>query len=297
MHRAEEVTGDANDLKRLTRRVMNKAIARRLIPKQEAVTLLGNLDLAKCTETIENVSMSNSVKFRLDDQDHKSDTTLDKHRKRADSLESVSLYEYFHILCNRGDKTKRNAKIPHFIGINGRPKYPVTVDCAKHTLIVHRPWRKYPSSADWIGEFNEFINSENCPVSAQMTYARVHCRHLAKMDNYDPVAEVCDHTKNLLDLSDKELIELLGVHNEDGTNFDDSLLSQLDKGLAFRWDKPTKVSALTPNICWRETTKLTARHFFCTMKIATTPQPSSKRIAHFLKPETNGPPKIGSGNQ
>ena len=106
--------------------------------------------------------------------------------------------------------------------------------------------------------------------------------------------------KNLLDLSDKELIELLGVHNEDGTNFDDSLLSQLDKGLAFRWDKPTKVSALTPNICWRETTKLTARHFFYTMKITThqqSPQTLSKRIAHFLKPETNGPPKIGSGNQ
>ena len=118
----------------------------------------------------------------------------------------------------------------------------ITADYAKHQLIVHRPWRSYPKTDDWIAEFHTFINGPNAPISVQMIYQRVHIWFLQGTQGYDPVASIYDNTSNPIDMSDKELLDLVGLHKIDGEEYDDSILKYMDKGLNFKWDKLPKVS-------------------------------------------------------
>ncbi len=222
---------------------MNKSTTKRLISKPEAVCILGGLDMTKCTETITNVSISNSSQLRKADSDLR-DNIVGKYRKRRKDEESLSLYEFFHKYENERKgtgKSERGCSIPHFVGVNGTPKFPVTADYAKHQIIVHKPWRKYPSSQDWIADFHSFINGPNAPISAQLTYQRVHIRYLQGTQGYDPVAAIYDNSTNPIDMSDKELLDLVGLHKSDG-EFDDSVLQYMDKGKTFQWDKEPKVS-------------------------------------------------------
>ena len=119
------MTGDNQDITRLCKRAMNQAASRRLISKQEAIVHLGDLDLATCSETITNVSISNSRQLRKASSDKSSKNFLDKYKQRQKKYENFSLHEYFHELNNDGNSRKKNAKIPHFIGISGAPKFPV----------------------------------------------------------------------------------------------------------------------------------------------------------------------------
>ena len=140
---SEEITGDKHDLVRICKQVMNKSCTKRLISKPEASVLLAQMDLTKCTETIENVSISNSIQLRKAESSSTNTTFLNKYKSRHKSKENMSLHEFFHDIKNKGEKRKRGSIIPHFVGINGTPKYPVTADYAKHQLIVHRPWRDF----------------------------------------------------------------------------------------------------------------------------------------------------------
>jgi len=237
----DEATGDHLDLQRLCRHIMNKAAGRRLISKQECMVLLGRMDLAKCTQTIENVSISNATRLNIHNNSTAYDTMLSKYMKRSEKYESYSLYEFYHHIKNKGEKGKKDATIPNFVGVSGRPTYPINVPYAKHTLIVHQPWREYPTSENWIGDFNQFINSVECPVSAKLTYNRVVNRWMTKMSGYDPKSEFCDHSKNPIDCNDKELLDLLGLTKNQTDTYDETLMANLHKGIDFQWDKKPQV--------------------------------------------------------
>ena len=206
---------------------MNTCNSKRLISKPEASVLLGQLDLTKCTETIENVSISNTVQLRKAESAGKNSTMVSRYQNRPQEDEHLSLHQFFHKVKNKGQSAKRGAIIPHFVGVNGKPTFPVTADYAKHQLIVHQPWRECPKKKDWIAEFNLFINSNQAPDSAKMTYQRVHIRHLQGTTWYDPVAEVYDNTTNLIDMNDRELLELAGLHKIEGEEHDDSILKNM----------------------------------------------------------------------
>ena len=238
---AEEITGDKHDLMRVCKQIMNKATTKRLISKQEAVVLLGQLDLTKCTETIENVSISNSKQLRKADSSSGTTTFVDKYIKRPQEDNNLSLYDFFHKIKNKGDKKRRGAIIPHFVGVCGTPKFPVTADYARHQLIVHKPWRTFPKSQDWIQDFNIFINHPSTPLSAKLTYQRVHVRYLQGTQGYEPVADCYDNSINPISMNDEQLLDLVGFNKLDGDEYDDSILRNMEKGFDFKWDKPPKV--------------------------------------------------------
>ena len=214
-----------------------------MISKQEAVVLLGNLDLATCTETVENVSISNSKQLQKADSSGYGKTMMDRYKTRQTTHEQMTLYEYFHHVKNPKGRTKQGVVIPHFVGICGTPRFPITTDYAKHQMIVHKTWRKYPESEDWVSDFHHFINSPTAPISAKMTYQRVHARFLSKTQGYDPTSDIYDHTKNPISCDNKELMELIGLHKNEGIEYDDSILNNMDRGVNFKWDKPARVSA------------------------------------------------------
>ena len=78
-----------------------------------------------------------------------------------------------------------------------------------------------------------------------MTYQRVHIRHLQGTEWYDPVAEVYDNTTNPIDMNDRQLLELVGLHKIEGEEYDDSILKNMCRGLFFNWDKPPRPRQLS----------------------------------------------------
>ena len=222
---------------------MNKAASKRLISKQEACVLLGDLDLTLCTETVESVSISCSKALRQADDRSTNKTFLISYKERVPFLEDLSMHEFFHYTKNTPSLLQsRKFLVPHFVGVSGTPKFPVTESYAKHTLIVYRPWRKYPKSQNWIAEFNNFINSNRCPASARMSYERVMSRHYAKMTFYEPKSSTVDHSSNPISTEDNETLALFGLKETAIPDHDTALLKSLDKGLSFEWDKDPKVS-------------------------------------------------------
>jgi hypothetical protein len=239
---SESLTGDTNDVKRVSKQVMNLASAKRLISKQEASVLLSGLELFSCTETIESVSISNSKALRDKEDTTTNKSLIKKYRDRPFQQRYLSLYDFFFM--EKGKKRSSKEVIPHFVGISGTPTYPVTENYARHVLTVYRPWIKYPENLQWIEEFERFMNSGRAPSSAQMHYLRVMNRYFDRMLQYEPKSTHCDHTKNPITSEDQQLIDLLGLKATDDVDYDTSLIKQLNRGLDFEWDKPAEVSSV-----------------------------------------------------
>lgn len=237
---SEDYTGDKKDVVRICKQAMNKCASKRLISKQEAMVLLADLPLTLCTEGFESVSLTHSKQVSLDGEMKEDKKFISQYAERPELFEQCSLYNYFHRRKNQNDGSQKI--IPNFVGVTGTPTYPVSKEYARHVITVYRPWRQYPKDLDWIAEFNNFINSEECPASAKMPYERVMHRHFDKMEHYEPTAAEVDHSGNPLSKEAQELLELIGLRDTEYTDRDDVIFKSLDFGKEFPWDKPAMVS-------------------------------------------------------
>ena len=94
---------------KLSRHLLNRSVANRTISKQEAMCEFGDLDLVMCTESIETVSLSSSVKINYGGKD--STNIVQKYKKRTDFHEkNLSLNEFFHKIKNT-KKVKSTSRI------------------------------------------------------------------------------------------------------------------------------------------------------------------------------------------
>ena len=241
---AEEFSGDKSDIARVAKKVMNRAASKRIISRQECMLLLSDLPLVQCTETIESVSINNS---KCISNGSKTDTRLVTcYAKRPTHWESMSLKDYFLTIKNAEwhPGCDRKYIVPSFCGFSGQPCFPVTEAYARHTLIVNRPWRCYPTKLNWISEFNKFINSTDCPQSCKLAYNRVLQRFYHNLTHHEPKNKEVDHSKNKMSEEDNEMALLAGLSapamEED--DFETMLLKRMDKGLEYKWDKPPQVS-------------------------------------------------------
>lgn len=216
------------------------------------MVLLADLPLTGCSEGFESVSLRSSTRLTLQEggTNNKKDDKkfISLYASRPTSFDRYSLHDYFHLLKNQGDKTKRSGAkvlIPNFFGVNGTPKYPVTEDYARHTIIVYRPWRTFPKNLQWIAEFNNFINSPACPVSARMPYEREMQRVFDGMQHYEATASKPDHSNNPLTEVDQELLELLGMRDKEFIERDEALLKSMNYGTHHDWGVLPKVSQMS----------------------------------------------------
>ena len=93
----DDVVGDDTDLKRVTRKIMNKAVTLLLISKQEATVLLADLDLTFCSETIEAVSISQSRRLSKTNTDpNGSGNFVRQCMNRPAECEFFSMGQHFH---------------------------------------------------------------------------------------------------------------------------------------------------------------------------------------------------------
>lgn len=172
----DDVSGNIYDVKRVTRQLLNRAVAHRTVPKQESMVELGQLQLVECTEKIEPISLSGC--YRLQGSSHYD--VVSRYRRQAASNPGLSLASYFELL----NKDKPMTVIPHWIGGNGQPTYPVTADYARTTMLIHHPWKSMtpPSfGGNAVFAFNEFLKSNECPQSVKLTHARMKQRYRSKI--------------------------------------------------------------------------------------------------------------------
>lgn len=236
---AEEYTGDKADVVRVCRQVLNKCASKRLISKQEAMVLLADLPLTLCTEGFEHVSLTYNLNLVLKGEVRDDKKFISHYADRPKNEENLSLYEFF--MKEKNATNKERQIIPNFVGISGKPEYPVTSDYARHTLIVYKPWRDYPKDVQWIEEFNLFINSPDCPITAKMGYERAMHRYHEKLQHYEPKAAKADHSMNPISDESLELLELVGLRGNECTDYDDALFKSMDFGKDFKWDAKAQV--------------------------------------------------------
>ena len=245
---ADEFTGDERDLTRICKQVMNKVASQRLISKQEAMVLLADLPLTECTEVFSSIPLSVSSRLTTRKDGSKDNKRfIQQYMERDERYSACSMHEFFHITENLDEKKleRRDGRlcIPNFIGMTGVPRFPVTEDYAKHTLIVHKPWREFPFQRhSSIPEFEHFINSPHCPLAARLPYDRVMRRYFEGQRN-DPTTSKSDHSGNPVSLEDTELLEICGRHNSEKPAEDIKMIQNIEFGKQFKWDKPPKVRA------------------------------------------------------
>ena len=209
--------------------------------------LLADLNLTDCTEALETVSINNSKALRRTEEKSTDSSFITKYANRPrDSMsENMSLHEYFMEFKNQhSQRSKRKGNkfaIPNFVGMSGAPVFPVTDSYARHVLIVHRPWRKYPANLEWTEEFNRFIHCKECPKPAKIPYLRAMTRYYDQLTGYEPKSSVADHSRNPISEEDSELLILVGLSGSDSDVKDRGLIECLHKGTTHKWDSPPKV--------------------------------------------------------
>ena len=163
------------------------------MPKQECMVELDKLPLVLSTESIESISLSGSYKLTSDS--HNGLIARRRCRKTAAAAPErpdLSLSGLFEEEVER--RTTKKTVIPHWVGGRGQPTYPVTHDYARMTLLVHKPWMEgtitsFRRTKDkWIQDFNDFVNSLDCPKSVKIACTRVRERKLKKRQ-CEPTAE------------------------------------------------------------------------------------------------------------
>ena len=243
---SDSITGDKEDVKRICKQVMNRVASKRVISKQETMVLLGKLALTGCSESIEKVSISASKKIKLASKGNSDsiDTKfINDYRDRSPWFHKYSLHDYYHHVKNHS-RIKTKYKIPHFVGVQGFPCFPVSEAYAKYVLVVYKPWHgQYPKYPNWKIEFEWFINSRLCPVSARMTYDRVMQRHYDGTKFIDPKSHQPDYSLNPISEEDESDLLLVGLPaNGEATDYDTALLQCIPRGETFKWDKTPMVS-------------------------------------------------------
>ena len=288
---SSELTGCQRDIHRVCKHVLNKAASSRLISRQEATVMLAGMPFTSTTESVENVSVSLSKSLRAPNTNKPASTQilplyenrlkgLSPGSDEMEFLQSISLYDYFHLMKNVLPPLKKhktiqyfkemhrtngsgktmwqffvslkykkhpngaNYVIPNFVGAKTRPCYPVTDQYARAVITIYKPWTVLPSpTKDHKHDFHVFINSKYCPKNVKMGYLRVLKRHLNKTTYLEPKHSKVDNNHNSLTEDDKELIELLGLQAEGINDINDEHnIRGLPRGKFFDWNKPTQVS-------------------------------------------------------
>lgn len=201
------------------------------------------MDLVKVSEPICTVSCSNSYRVNTEgiQQYTKFRTTYNQRPKEHDNL---SLHQYWHLLNNKDvDIQSRKAKIPHYVGIYTKSSYPPDDKYAKAMLQLYRPCRedvkkttkKEEKEYDWKQDFENFVESDECPDRVKIPYERAKLQRIQKRINKGPLSK--DGIHNPEGLTDKE-IDMMNFASLPTELTDlDKLFEQYPKGVNYDWSK------------------------------------------------------------
>ena len=229
-----------HNLRRVATKCINQMAKDKLMSKQEAVCLMAKLDLYKCSESIDNVSITDSQSI---DSDGKitSRNEMSKYAAR-DSYYDLSFYNWQIAKQRQWQNSSNKGFIPHIVGPDCYAVYPFTDAYAKNALKVHKPWHgNFEASLDStrtiMSQFVRFVNSKECPKILKNSYIRAKSKDENKLPHHQPCAgsaipEV-DPNDQYIDESTREACNgyaTMAVANDVG-----DLNCNLDFGLNNNW--------------------------------------------------------------
>lgn len=246
--RASEETGDESDVKRLAKRLLNRAASNRLISKQECLVLLlaprGRQDkstahyglrLVKCSDRFDIISLTGSTRVNGN-----SNSFIKRYTLRERQYLTLSLHDYYHIGKKQSTPGKKSMwSIPHYVGGRAQPIYPVTKEYVRATMMIHRPWRGTSFNFDetsFDSQLEKFIRSESCPDAVKIPYHRVLKRYYDSQSYHESVAKKTELNRHMSD--DNEMfLQLCGRHGFDDDANERTDWEGFDFGLNFDWSK------------------------------------------------------------
>ena len=203
---------------------------------------LGGLSLVMCSDNIESVSLSGANKLQIQGE-LTSETFLSQYCNRKECLD-MSLHAYYHYCKNiKGRKNDgQKITIPHYVGGSSQPKFPISQSYARSIIMIHKPWSKndpLPQDHDFIDVFNDFINTDSCPISVKVSYERAKKREEDKtLGRIEPISEDREDSTSTDDLDDNEVEDAIALTATlgDTMNILDYIGGeQMDFGLNYDW--------------------------------------------------------------
>ena len=230
---------------KLARQMLNRASSNRTISKQECTVQVGRLDLVRCSEVMETVSISGHYNLSKNSNYAKS-TMISKYgrREKTDPVcGHISLHQFF--LRKKNNRPGQKVIIPHYVGGQSQPVYPITEGYARSILIIHKPWhesdKKQQSTAraeTCIPEFEAFLTSANCPSEVLIPFERVKNRFLEKTTHRESVGEaITIRDVPRTDRDTQDLLAIVGTFQAGAKSPDDYSGYQYNRGEDFDWGK------------------------------------------------------------
>ena len=240
----EDSTGDRKrDSSKLAKQVMNKSLAHKMISKQENMVHLAGLDLHLCSEIIDTISVSGGYRLSEDNHVSKGNSFLKNYGSRKDNL-TKSFDD--DLICTKKKGKGGKLIIPHYVGGKTFPVYPPTKDYARSVLLLYKPWvgTFVEEGRDFVGEFNKFILSTDCPVKVSIPYRRIQQRVESRSVYKEPVSQVesIDHSQFSTDISEetREAVDIASTFPVGCEDDEDRLLEyKFEKGQNYDWSVPT----------------------------------------------------------
>ena len=119
---------------------------------------------------------------------------------------------------------------------------------AMATLIVHKPWqgskpRTRNGDSEWIEEFLEFVQSDECPEMVKQEYARVKERAESKRPPEAVATEESYDWETTAEMDDavKDLLNIISTQTTANDPFFDVNGVKIDRGLNYEWSKRVTV--------------------------------------------------------
>lgn len=134
------------------------------------------LPLTLCSEMIQTISITGSAKIYTEKTGRPSLLSAYMNRPSCDENQSFSKFVYEHYR-----HIDQRIFVPHYVGMNNSPCYPVSPSYARATLIIHSPWRNaYYHRLDdtsCLGEFMDRIKNCKLPTTVKLNYLQAKQRY------------------------------------------------------------------------------------------------------------------------
>lgn len=243
---AQTVSGDETDLIKLAKRMLNRTTSSRVISKQECMVESTDLPLTLCSEMIQTISISGSTRVLTGAGDNGKKSLLGAYMSRPTNDEDISFCAYVH---KENEHVHPKIFVPHFVGLNNSPTYPVSSSYARSTLILHIPWRgahyhRLDNSA-CIKEFYDRMNRCEFPQSVKLNYLQAKNRYEQSLKR--PVDEDSDESDSDEDddIDDDDRFMMTHMTKLNGRNNSESCndIDCLHRGIDYDWSKRVTVRA------------------------------------------------------
>lgn len=241
----QSLSGDENDLIRLARKMLNRTTSDRIISKQECMVECTDLPLTLCSEMIQTISITGSSKV-YSNRSLGKQSLINAYMDRPVSQDNQSFSQF---VFNQYSHVESAKFVPHFVGLNSAPCYPVSPSYARATLIIHSPWRNayyhQLNDSNCLIEFHDRIKTCQFPTTVKLNYLQAKQRYEQSMKLHEPTMEKIDDS----DVDEDDQFLLMHMTSLNATvNGNNSMNSETDcfnRGLDYDWSKRHTVSSLS----------------------------------------------------